>query len=63
MKNKMNDLVPEDIPGKFLLGIPEDEQTPLRMDAAGPLLQFAQTLKLLPILRTLENINVRFDIG
>ena len=26
-------------------------------------LEFAQTLKLLPILRTFENINVRFDIG
>src|SRR5213079_3218938 len=33
------------------------------MNATGPFLQFAPTLKLLPILRTLENVNVRFDIG
>src|SRR6266496_6282348 len=33
------------------------------MNSTGPLLQFAQALKLLPILRTLENVNVRFDIG
>src|SRR5207302_2337918 len=33
------------------------------MNATGPFLQFAQTLKLLPILRALENVNVRLDIG
>ena len=43
--------------------IAENEQAALGMNATGPFLQFAQTLKLLPILRTLENINVRFDIG
>src|SRR5438128_9565573 len=63
MKNEMDDLVPKDIPGKFLLGIAKNEQAPLGMNSTGPLLQFAQTLKLLPILRALENINVRFDIG
>src|SRR5207237_7363198 len=62
MKDEMNDLVPKDITGKFLLGITENEQAALGMDATGPLFQFAQPLKLLPILRALENINVRFDI-
>ena len=33
------------------------------MDAAGPFLQFAQTLELLPVLRPFENVDVRFDIG
>src|SRR6266478_4950964 len=63
MKDEVHDLVPKDISGKFLLGIAENEQAALGMNAAGPFLQFAQTLKLLPILRTLENVNVRFDIG
>src|SRR5437870_8487125 len=63
MKNEMDDFVPKDITGKFLPGIAKNEQTPLRMNSTGPLLQFPQTLKLLPILRALENIDVRFDIG
>src|SRR5207237_2815435 len=63
MKDEMNDLVPKDITGKFLFGITQNEQTSLRMDATGPLFQFAQTLKLLPMLRALENVDVRFDIS
>src|SRR5207253_10438382 len=63
MKDEMNDLVPKYVPGKFLLGIAKNEQAALGMNATGPLLQFTQTLKLLPILRALENVNVRFDIG
>src|SRR5437588_1380270 len=63
MKDEVHDLVPKDIPGKFLFGIAENEQAALGMNATGPFLQFAQTLKLLPILRALENVNVRFNIG
>src|SRR5438309_4206047 len=63
MKNEMDDLVPKQITGKFLFRIAENEEAALGMNAAGPLLQFAQTLKLLPILRALENVNVRLDIG
>src|SRR6266567_3115296 len=37
MKNEMNDLVPKDVPGKFLLGIAKNEQAALRMDPIGPL--------------------------
>src|SRR4029077_19322927 len=63
MKHEMDDLGPKQITGKFLLWITESEQAALGMNAPGPFLQFAQPLKLLPILRTLENVNVRFDIS
>src|SRR5438105_10491591 len=61
MKNEMHDLVSKDITGKFLFWIAEDEEAALGMNSTRPLLQFAQTLKLLPVLGTLENIDVRFD--
>lgn len=54
----MDDLVPEHIPGEFLFRIAENKQATLRMDAARPSFEFAQTLKLLPILRAFENVNV-----
>ena len=63
MKDEVHDLVTKDVPGKFLFRIAENEQAALGMNSTGPFLQFAQTLKLLPILRALENVNVRFDIG
>src|SRR5437660_12659882 len=63
MKNEMDDLVPKDITGKFLFWITKNEEAALRMNSTGPLLQFAQTLKLLPVFGALENIDVRFDIS
>ena len=33
------------------------------MDSASPFLEYAQSLKLLPIFGTFENIYVRFDVG
>ena len=59
----MNDLVAEDVARKLPLRIAQNEQTTLGMNSAGPLLQFAQTLELLPVLGALENIDVRFDVG
>src|SRR4029077_6088975 len=60
MKDEGHSLVTKDVPGKFLFRIAENEQAALGMNSTGPILQFAQTLKLLPILRALKNVNVRF---
>ena len=40
-----------------------NEEASLRMNAARPLFQIAERLELLPILRSLENIDVRFGIA
>src|ERR1044071_94449 len=63
MKNQMDDLVPQHISGEFLFRIAENKQASLRMDSAGPFLEFAESLKLLPIFGTFKNIYVRFDVG
>src|SRR6202035_743451 len=40
-----------------------DEETSQRMNSAGPRFEIAEHLKLQPVFRALENVNVRLDIA
>ncbi len=59
----MGDLVSQRVATKFVRGIAQDKETPLRMNSARPLFQTSNRLKLLPIGWSLENINVRLRIA
>ena len=63
MDDQVHDLVPEQVAGKFVFWVALNEEASLRLNSAGPGFQFAEGLKLLPLFRTFENINVRFDVG
>ena len=60
--DQMNDFVPESVIGKFLRRIALNEKTPFGMNASRPPLQIPEYLKLLPFLRSLENVNMRLDV-
>ena len=61
--DQVHDLVPEQVAGKFVFWVALNEEASLRLNSAGPGFQFAEGLKLLPLFRTFENINVRFDVA
>src|SRR5437660_516801 len=61
--DEVHDLVPEQVAGKFVFWVALNEEASLRLNSAGPGFQFAEGLKLLPLFRTFENINVRFDVA
>ena len=63
MENQMGNFVPQKIAAELVGGIAQNKEAPLRMNPARPLLQTAGRLKLLPICRTLENINMGFRIA
>jgi hypothetical protein len=59
----MGDFVLQRVAAEFVCGITQDKEASLRMNPARPLFQTADRLKLLPIGRALENINVRVRIA
>ena len=59
VEDEMSDFVPKSIAAEFVRRIAQDKEASLRMNPARPLFQTADRLKLLPIGRALENINVR----
>src|ERR1700719_4461382 len=63
MENKVDNLVTERVVGKFVCRIALNEEAAGGVNTAGPLFEMSEHLKLLPFFGTLENINVRFDIG
>src|ERR1700731_471199 len=63
MDDEMRDLVPEDIAGEFVSGIADDKEAALRLNSAGPGLEFPGALKLLPVRGFLKNVDVRFRIA
>ena len=62
MQNQVRDLVAESVVAEFLSRIAHDKKASLRMNPARPRLELSGTLELLPILRFLENVDVRFDV-
>src|SRR6267378_2862771 len=48
---------------EFVSWVALDEETSHRMNSAGPRFEFAERLKLQPVLRAFENVNVRLDIA
>ena len=63
MENEMRDLVSKSVAAEFVRRIARDKKAPLRMNPTRPLFQMADRLKLLPIGRALENIDVRLRIA
>ena len=63
MQNEMSNFVPQEIAAKLVGRIAQDEEAPLRMNPASPLLQTAGRLKLLPIGRALENVDMGLRIA
>ena len=59
----MSDFVPQNITGKFVGWVAQNEEASRRMNSAGPRFQLSEGLKLLPIARSLEDINVRLGIA
>ena len=59
----MSYFVPKSVAAEFVRSIAQDKKASLRMNAARPLFQMADRLKLLPIGRTLEHINVRLRVA
>src|SRR5437764_2546991 len=63
MQDKMNDLVAEEIVAELVGRIPLNEETAGGMNSTRPRFQFSENLKLLPFLRPLEDVDVRFDVA
>src|ERR1700730_3766660 len=63
MQDQMHDFVTERVVAEFVGRIPLNEKTASGMNAARPFFQASESLKLLPFLWPLENIDVRFDVG
>jgi hypothetical protein len=59
----MGDFVSQNIPGKFVGRIAQNEEASGRLNSACPWFQFAKDLKLLPFLGPLENINMGLRIA
>lgn len=57
----MNDLVPKDVAAEFVGWVSLDEETSGGMDPARPGLELTKNLKLLPVFRLFEDVDVRFD--
>jgi hypothetical protein len=62
VEDEMSDFVPESVAAEFVRRIAQDKEASLRMNPARPLFQMAGRLKLLPISRVLEHVNVRLRI-
>src|ERR1700730_5514945 len=63
MENKVDNLVTERVVGKFVCRIALNEEAAGRVNTSGPLFKMSELLKLLPIFRPFEDVNVRFDVG
>ena len=61
--DEVNDFVSKSVVGEFVLWIALNEQASLRMNSTRPLFQIPERLELLPILRVLKNVDVRFGIA
>ena len=59
----MGDLVSQNISGKFVGRIAQNEEASGRLNPACPWFQFAKDLKLLPLLGPFENINMGLRIS
>src|SRR3989442_987478 len=58
VEDKMSYFVPQNIAGKFVGRIAQNEEASGRMNPARPRFQLSEHLKLPPIARSLEDINV-----
>src|SRR6202171_121736 len=63
MNNEMRNFVSENVAAEFVGWIAQNEEAPSRLNPAGPRLELSGALKLLPVSRPLENINVRFRVA
>lgn len=63
MQEQMSDLVTERVPGELIGRVAEQEKTSTRGNATGPGFQLTGLLEFLPILRTIEEIEVRLMLG
>ncbi len=63
VENQVDNFVTERVVAEFVGRVALNEEAAGRVNSTRPLFQMSEGLKLLPFFGTLENINVRLDVG